>query len=433
MQSQTTAAAALPSDMGLSEFFERHYQPKRLRGALPQTINQFRCTLRAFDRHLVRPATLDDLSDETVTDFLWARINAGKTLETAIKNAKNLLALWRLAHRRKLVQNWPEGELPVRPERIPRALTEDELQRLFSVVLSLEGEIGGIPAAGWWNALFRVIWDTGERIGAVLKLRWCDIDLHGRYLVSRAETRKWKRRDKGWPIGDDTAAALRAIRKPVRELAFPWNRCPSRLYYYLSKITTAAGLPNSREFKFHAVRKSVASHFAARGGDATALLDHSSASVTKLYLDPRIVKPVSACDVLFRVNAVPHDEPIFSMSDPRPSEHSIVLHLNGGRHAVGTAQAAMLKLLQDSPGGVEVHDLIDQMRKQGFADRTVWRSLTLLANSLRKIYRLPKTHEPIRREKTGRKFRREKTGQNARSTAYTVTEEIVSLNLPPAG
>lgn len=60
------------------------------------------------------------------------------------------------------------------------------------------------------------------------------------------------------------------------------------------------GLPDNRLYKFHAIRKSVASHYEAAGGNATELLGHTSRKITRAYLDPRIVRKKSAIDVLFR-------------------------------------------------------------------------------------------------------------------------------------
>jgi integrase len=56
--------------------------------------------------------------------------------------------------------------------------------------------------------------------------------------------------------------------------------------------------------KFHAMRRTAASHFAAAGGDASHFLGHSSPRITeKYYLDPRIADTgPQPCDVLPGVN-----------------------------------------------------------------------------------------------------------------------------------
>jgi integrase len=56
------------------------------------------------------------------------------------------------------------------------------------------------------------------------------------------------------------------------------------------------------------MRRSVASHYEAAGGNATELLGHSSRSVTLAYLDPRIVPQQHAVDLLFRPGDRPGNE-----------------------------------------------------------------------------------------------------------------------------
>ena len=64
-------------------------------------------------------------------------------------------------------------------------------------------------------------------------------------------------------------------------------------------IVTAAGLGSGRKAKFHKLRRCAASHYAARGGNPTLLLDHSSPKITKAYLDPRYADlSTPACHVL---------------------------------------------------------------------------------------------------------------------------------------
>ena len=87
---------------------------------------------------------------------------------------------------------------------------------------------------------------------------------------------------------------------PAACFLFACRKAPSLTYRRMGRIMLRAGLPDSREFKFHAIRKSTASHYEAAGGNATKLLGHSSRKVTQTYLDPRIVQTTPAVDLLFR-------------------------------------------------------------------------------------------------------------------------------------
>ena len=76
---------------------------------------------------------------------------------------------------------------------------------------------------------------------------------------------------------------------------------PTYLWKKFGDLLTVAGLPNDSRSKFHRIRKSVASHAEARGGNATAMLRHSKREVTEAYLDPTIAKQQQPSDVLFRL------------------------------------------------------------------------------------------------------------------------------------
>jgi len=130
-------------------------------------------------------------------------------------------------------------------------------------------------------------------------LTWDRVDMRKGWVRFVAEDRKGAREDNVLPIADYTIAALKSIRRS-EGLVFRWPYSATYIYNRLGKIMVRAGLPDSRLYKFHVFRKSVASHYEAAGGNATELLGHTSRKVTRSYLDPRIVKPVSAVDLLFR-------------------------------------------------------------------------------------------------------------------------------------
>lgn len=198
---------------------------------------------------------------------------------------------------------WPDNRPLKEPQRIPTAWTRDQLRTLFDTLALTPGTIDGIPACLWWVALHAVIWDTAERIGAVLQLEWEHVDLTNGRITFRAETRKGKRRDQQHQLHPDTVALLRRLKAYGADAVFPWDRCKSYVWIRYKEILKGAGLPHGRGHSFHCMRKSSASYFEASGGDATKLLDHSSRAVTtRFYLDPAIVGKENPhpCEVLFR-------------------------------------------------------------------------------------------------------------------------------------
>lgn len=284
--------------MFLSSAFTDLYVPKRLRSARPSTLRRWRVTLRTFDKFLERRAVLDDLCDDTLEQFTIWRLST-VSAATANTDVKTLLALSRFLARRQLLDRWPDVPLTPEPVRTPRAWSRDEFSRLVAAAGRTPGTVGQCPAGLWWQALCLVIYDTGERIGAVMRLRWTDVDLDARWIVFPAEARKGGRADSACQIHQQTAALLARLPK-TRNFVFAWPRSYVSLWGDFARILRSAGLPSDRRDKFHRIRRTTASHAAASGADPTALLRHASRTTTARYLDPTILTPSQAVDYLWR-------------------------------------------------------------------------------------------------------------------------------------
>lgn len=279
----------------LDSLYLERYEPLALRSRRPNTKRLYRATLKFFDEFLARKAVTDDLNDTTVSAFASYRLNHALSKYTVNKDLFNLLAFWRWLHKKGHVSTWPDVELETPPVRVPVALSREELAAVLNAIQSEQQP----PGPQFWLALFLVIWDSGERIAAVLHLTWDRVDLRRGWIRFAAEDRKGARADMATPIAGDTIAALKAIHRRDG-VVFRWPYSATYIYRRLGKIMLRAGLPDSRLYKFHAIRKSVASHYEAAGGNATELLGHTSRKITRAYLDPRIVRKVAAVDLLFR-------------------------------------------------------------------------------------------------------------------------------------
>jgi len=126
------------------------------------------------------------------------------------------------------------------------------------------------------------------------------------WLVIPAEVRKGQAEDRTYRLSAESTGWLETIRRPKRDLIWPWPFAESYLWIAYKRLRKRAGLPSDRRSSFHRMRRSVASHFEAAGGNATELLGHSDRRLTqRSYLDPRFCKAPQAVDRLFRLN--PHD------------------------------------------------------------------------------------------------------------------------------
>jgi integrase len=287
--------------MTLIQFFETIYAPLRLRGRSENTRRLYRCTLKSFKKFLNgREPTLEDLDDLAVSQFLAHRAET-RSAFTAEKERTQILSLWRFACDRRTpgVSVKPCVPPTPLPERIPTAWTVDQCRELIRSASKATGLVSGIPASVYFQAIVSVLWESAERIGAILALKVVDCEA-GRILV-RAEYRKGRKRDKLYSLTPTTCRLVDECcrgKKPTDKI-FKWDKNPPMLWYEFGKIVDRAGLSGGRRAKFHQLRRSSATHYASRGGDATALLDHSSPRVTKAYLDPRFLQAgPQPCDVL---------------------------------------------------------------------------------------------------------------------------------------
>jgi len=285
--------------MTLNELLTDFYAP--IKAISERTATVYGFTISAFAKSLGRPPELSDLEELRIAKFLAQRVREREPA-TAAKDRAQLRALWEFAARRKLVDTWPTMPSVRVPERVPEAWLADEMSLILTAAAGEPGEIAGIPAPLWWRAIILLCYDSAERIGAVLALKWKHVRHDSVLFV--AENRKGRRRDIVRPVSPGTAAAMLAIKgnRGGEDSVFPWDRTYTHIWAKFGRIIKRAGLPCDRRSKFHRIRKTTASYYQAAGESAQSLLDHSSPAVTRLYLDPRIVKGRSAPDAIPKVD-----------------------------------------------------------------------------------------------------------------------------------
>lgn len=283
--------------MTLYDFLHRIYVPLRLRGRSHNSVRLLEHAIRQYSKFLRRDAVLEDFDDLTVSQYLSHR-GAKLSPYSVERERSGLLALWRLAADRRLVDNRPCVQAELLPERTPRAFTVAELERLYESAQAEPGYIGPVKAAVFFAALVVALFETGERVAAMLaapKSGWTPP-----FMRIPAGLRKGRRTERIYELSPDAGQLVDQARQHDAATLFLWPYDNATLYNRWKRITKRAGLGTGREVKFHAVRRSTASHLAAAGGDATAYLGHSSDRITrKSYLDPRIVgaagiKPIDA-------------------------------------------------------------------------------------------------------------------------------------------
>lgn len=282
----------------LLEAFEA-YRLRKLLSARPGTVDKYVRAIGHCRSILQREPLVSDLSGELVAAVMARKRAQGRSLHTVNDARKVLVALWAWVARRKLVNEWPDIDRIKCGHASPVAWTREELAKLFHAADNMPGHVLGVPANLFWPALLLVLWDTGERIGAILKLSRSA--LNGDCLTVPAASRKGRTRDRLYRLHPETVAAVDKLRDFDPELLIAYRGHADTIFGRFSSVLRHAGLPVDAKHKFHCIRKSVASHGAALGADPSTLMDHASGDTTRRhYLDPRIAKRPKPVDLLFR-------------------------------------------------------------------------------------------------------------------------------------
>lgn len=274
--------------MMLMEFFEQVYRQLRLIQATAGTIQQYQVAIGSFDRFLGRPATLNDLREEVVTAFMGAILKDGNSPVTANGKANYLKTLARFAKRKgKITDDLSDVQKLRAPRRLPTAWTLAEMEKLIHGCRQTEGRICGVPAPAWWVAFVLTAYDTGLRRRALLAMRFADLDFDQGILHVPAENMKTLVAQ-SFKLHPQTIEALLASVPPDRELVFPMHFQIDTFNHRFKQVLMRAGLPFTRRDMAHKLRRTCASHIAAKMGVALAVkqLGHLDPSCINRYVDP---------------------------------------------------------------------------------------------------------------------------------------------------
>lgn len=282
------STASAPKSICLQAFLDNVYAPAHL-GITDGSLYQMSVTIRVFERWAKRPIHTDELSDELVRSFLadYLRSAAPATVNS---KRRQILAIWACAY--------DEGYCAERAGRIrratedldePEAWSEDEVARILDAAKQTQGAIFSLAAQHWWFSLLLVLYYTGERIGAMLKARNCDLDLLTGQLRIRKGDRKTKR-SRWYLLPQDAVASLEPVYSPYREPIWPWPFTREWLDDCFTAILERAKVPFGREHGglFHKMRRTSGSLVEAAGGDGSRHLGNTRAVFERHYRDPRL-------------------------------------------------------------------------------------------------------------------------------------------------
>lgn len=277
-----------------------------LMGLSDRTVVLYGHTVTKLEEFLKRPANVSDLEDVTVAKFLkWRATNtrSGRpiSVHSVNKDRSQLLALWNWSCRKRIHPGeWPGLPRQKKVRKTPTAYTLDDMAKLVRAARRRRGRMGDTPSSWWWSTALQALWQTGERCGALMAVRWEDMDTHGCLVTFRAETRKGGLADAVRAITPELASEIEKHRKAPQSLV--WARVGHRLSIYPS-FRILCRIAGVTPRGFHGIRRASASYVAAGGGDATAHLGHADPAMTRgHYLDPRITETRKGLDFLPRLD-----------------------------------------------------------------------------------------------------------------------------------
>jgi len=287
-------------DLLLTDLLNR-YVSGRL-GLGNNAAQQMAISVRLLDRHLGRPATLSDLSEELLVHWLRAMRQAGRSPATCNSKRGSLLTLWRYAARLRLCPPAPEVDRFVEPDRLPAVWSLEEVGRLLAAASEERGRWGGVRASLCWRIAIGLIWDTGVRIGSVLRARLASVDIDRGWWHVPAEHCKGGRGDRLFRLHAETMDFIKLSLSHPREMLVPYPRHPRRIFLDLKRILARAGLPSDRSRMFHCLRRTAESYGAAAGGIewAAAAVGHSVTVARRSYVSPMVAPGPTLADVLPR-------------------------------------------------------------------------------------------------------------------------------------
>jgi len=275
-----------------------------------RTVQMYNSTLDRLRDHLGHEATVDDLDDLVIAKFLrWRAVTPQCTRgvispASLAKDSAHIRTLWNWCARKRMKRSdgelleFPDYKRPVVPKPRPVAYAHDELQRLLLAARHRKGYLGDVSAPWYWQTKIMAMFQTGERIGAVLAIRWAEVDLERRTLTFLAATRKGHRETITRAISAELASLMAREQRAADRLVWPWleRRKIGSAYSSLRLLCQAAKVPYH---PFHSIRKSTASYLKRAGVSAKKQLGHASEEMAENhYYDERITGVESALDYL---------------------------------------------------------------------------------------------------------------------------------------
>lgn len=271
------------------------------RGLAANTLASYRRDLRRYGGYLAA-TEIDDLGriTETVVGGFLMRLREGDadhpplTASSAGRTVVAVRGFHKFCVREGLTAVDPAAAVkpPAPPQRLPKALSVDEVTRILSAAAGAEAEPAVLATRD--AALLEFLYGTGARISEAVGLDIDDIDLDANAVLLRGKGSK----ERVVPVGTYAREALSAYLVRGRPELVSRGRGTPALFLnarggrlsrqsawtVLRRAAQRAGI--SKEISPHTLRHSYATHLLDGGADVRVvqeLLGHASVTTTQVY------------------------------------------------------------------------------------------------------------------------------------------------------
>jgi integrase/recombinase XerD len=266
------------------------------KGRAPNTVAAYRRDLAAYEEFLTgRGLAVQGVTEAVVEDYVAFLRAAGRKPASVARALVAVRSLHRFCVDEGSATSDPTGEVgtPRVPQGLPKALSEDEVERLLAAV------VGEDAVARRDRAILELLYGGGLRISELVGLSMADIDLDAGVLralgkgskervvpigrLAREAMASWLGRG-----GRDAMAPARWARRGDAEAVF-LNQRGGRLsrqgaWAIVRRYGDAVGL--GERLTPHVLRHSCATHMLDHGADIRVvqeLLGHASIATTQVY------------------------------------------------------------------------------------------------------------------------------------------------------
>jgi integrase len=268
-----------------------------------------------YNLHIAPSLGTKSIPELTIHDIDKLRATlekAGKSPQT-VKHVLTLIKrMLNFALRRGYVESIPGTlhiTMPTVDNKVTENLTADQVQKLLQ---ALDEETDQVQASLVRLALF-----TGMRRGALLNLKWDDLDFERGFITLRGDVAK-KQKTETIPMNEQARAILNGLPQTKSPYVFPGrydDKPRGNISPMLKRVREKVGLPETFR-PLHGLRHSFASWLASSGQvsmyELQKLLTHSSPQMTQRYAhlhDDALKKASSVAGTLFSQAGEPEGKP----------------------------------------------------------------------------------------------------------------------------